>query len=197
MNVWMIFWLILAVGVFGFFIWTFVILMQQKKSWRLYAEKRKLRYKGGTLMASPNVSGTVDDHTVNLFTSEHLSEDGRGTRKLTAIEVSLHSKMPVFGGIASAGMVALIKELNLKQEYRPEHPDWDKTYIAAANNRFVLEAYLNEERIKALSGLMKVPKVWVIFIFREEAMLLRVDTADPLETPQKIDSLVNEANDAR
>lgn len=190
MNIWFVLWLLLAVSLLGFFAWTFLILMRQKSAWKIYAQKRKMRFRPGTLMNSPEMQGAIGDHTVSVFTSEHISPDIRGSRKLTAIEVSLSSTMPVSGAVASGGMVPLVKELGLKQELRPKYDAWNPAYIAACNNRHVLSSYLNDTRLEALCGLMKDRMNWVIFVFRDEAMLLRVDTVDPLDNPKKLDDLI-------
>ncbi len=190
MNIWMILWVILAVSLVVFMVWTFLILMRQKKAWALYAKKRKLRYKSNALMDTPELSGVVGDHAVSLFASEHVNEDARGSRKLTAIEVSLNSVMPVGGGMASAGMVPILKSVGFKTEYLPKHKAWKKSYMACADNKHVLASYFNDERVEALCSLMAIENNWVILIFKDEAMLLRVDTPDPLCHPKDLDKII-------
>lgn len=192
MSIWIVSWFVLAGALLGFLAWTFLILMRQKSAWRVYATKRKLRYKAGPLMMSPEVQGTIGEHTVHIFSSEHVAEDIRGSRKLTAIEVSLNSVMPVTGGVASGGMIPILKSLDLKQEYTPKHDKWNKSYVAAGNNRYVLEAYLSNERLEALCDLMALRNVWFILVFKDDAMLLRVDTPDPLDEASDVDKLVKQ-----
>lgn len=191
MSPWFILLFIIGGALLFFQGWTFLILLRQKAAWKAYAAKRKLRYKSLAFMNASEVSGVVDEHTISIFTSEHIAEDIRGSRKLTALEVNLNSTMPIFGGVASGGMVPILQGLRLKQQYRPDdHAGWNESYIAAADNRTVLQSYLTPERLDALCDLMTLPNVWVMFIFRDERMLLRVDTADPLDNPAKVDSLV-------
>ncbi len=146
-------------------------------------------------MGSPEVTGTIDDHTVTIFSSEHVSPDARGSRKLTAIEVSLNSIMPIVGGVASGGMIPILKLLNLKQEFYPKHPDWNKAYVAAGSNRYVLEAYMSDERVGALCSLMQIKNAWLILVFRGDAMLLRIDMPDPLDNPSKVDKIIKQMVD--
>lgn len=195
MNIWLILWFILASSLLCFFVWTFYILVRQKAAWKAYADKRNFRYKPGSFMGSPEVAGTIEDHTVTIFSSEHISPNARGTRKLTAIEVSLNSIMPIVGGVASGGMIPILKLLNLKQEYTPKHPDWNKAYVAAGSNRYVLEAYLSDARVAALCSLMQMKHAWVILVFRGDAMLLRVDMPDPLDNPSKVDKIIKQMVD--
>lgn len=192
MNIWLILWCVLAGGLVAFFVWTLLILTRQKAAWKVYAQKRKLRYKPGKLMESPEMEGVIGDHSVSLFSREYLSPDVRGVRKLTAIEVNLNSVMPIAGGVASGGMVEVINDQNLKQKYAPDHEGWDKSYIAASSNRDVLAAYLNADRLDALIGLMAVEHAWMILIFKGDAMLLRLDTPVPLDSPNKVDALVKQ-----
>lgn len=190
MNVWLILWAILAISLVVFMVWTFSILMRQKRAWQLYAEKRKLRYKPNSLMDSPEIDGVIGEHTVSLFASEHDTPDARGVRKLTAVEINLNSKMPVDGGVASGGMIPILKLLKLKQEYLPKHSDWKKSYVASSNSRNVMAAYLTDDRIAGLCEVMEIENAWGILVFKDDAMLLRIDIADPLHSAKRLDELV-------
>ena len=128
--------------------------------------RKKLRYRAHSMMASPEISGALNGYSINFLIAEHFTPDGRSSRKLTAIEVQLLSKMPFEGGIASGGMVSLIQSIRLKEETKPNHPKWDKNYIAASSSGAAMEAYLTPERIDALTSLMKIRNGWVILIFR-------------------------------
>ncbi|MGH1397814.1 MAG: hypothetical protein ACRBCT_01215 [Alphaproteobacteria bacterium] len=190
MSIWLVFWLLLVVVFAGFVIWTSVILLRQKSAWKEYADKRKLRYKRGGLMQSPEVQGVIDNHRVSVFTSEHMVDNARNNRKLMAIEVNLNSVMPVAGGVASGGLVSVLKSMELKQEYAPKHERWNKAYVAMADSRGVMSRYLTDARVEALAGLMGLKHAWVILAFRDDKMLLRIDTADPLDSAAALDKIV-------
>lgn len=191
MSVWFIIWFILSGALLYFMGWTLFILYRQKKAWKAYAERRKLRYKSEGLFTPPELAGVFKNYTVNLFTGEHVLGDIRKTRKLTAVEVKLSSIMPVNGGAASGVMVHFLQRLGFKEEYKPDHPDWQKVYVAASEDRRVLEDYMTDQRIQALINLMGIDKASVILVFQDTVMLLRVDTSDPLDSPQKIDRLLS------
>lgn len=190
MNIWLVLWGVLATSLIGFSLWTFTILLRQKQGWRVYAEKRKLRYKTNAFMDSPSVEGAIGEHSVSCFTSEHMAKDARMSRKLTAIEVNLNSIMPVSGAIASGEMVEIMRIMELKHEYVPKHEAWSKEYAACSNNKGVLAAYLTDERIEALCDLMKIKNSWVILVFREKAMLLRIDLPNPLASAKELDAMM-------
>ncbi|MCB1562523.1 MAG: hypothetical protein KDJ75_03025 [Alphaproteobacteria bacterium] len=190
MSIWLIVWLLLSVALIGFMIWTLRILLRQKHAWKSFAQRYKLRYTSRKFMDTPELSGVIGDFTVSIFPSEHDTPDSRSTRKLSAIEVMLTSKMPVSGVVASGGMIGIAKDLSLREEHHPAYKDWNKEWIAAADNRFVLAEYLTDERLKALTGLMNLKNAWMIFVFRSDMTLLRLDMPDPLETPAKLDEMV-------
>jgi hypothetical protein len=195
LSIWFFLWLVLSAALLYFLGWTLYILYRQKQAWKVYAAARKLRYSATSLLASPEMSGIINNYTVSLFTGEHTSLDGRNTRKLTAIEVALSSRMPFEAGVGSGGMVPVVRSLGLKEEYAPAHPAWDKAWIAVTNSPGAMEVYLTPARVEALMSLMKMKQAWTVFVFRENVTLLRIDTPDALENPKNIDQLVKKMTD--
>lgn len=193
MSFWFFLWMVLCGALIYFFGWTNLILYKQKKAWRSYAEKLRLRYASSSLLASPEIKGSVDGYSVALFTDEHPSGDGRTNRKLTAIELDLHSEFPMKGVAASGGMVAHIQNhLSYKHEIKPKQKGWKPTYMVQSENGEAMERYLNTARAKALLSLMEMPNVWVVFLFQDNATLLRLDTPEPLDHPAKIDKVIKQ-----
>ena len=189
MSIWFFLWLLLSGALLFFMGWNLLILYRQKKAWKVFAAKRKLRYRSTAMMSAPEISGVMNDFTVSMFTGEHMRPDQRSSRKLTAIEVNLTSVMPFEIAIASGGMVDLARELNFKEEIRPDLAGWDKGWVVYTQSRTAAEAYLTPERLQALVGLLKEENAWVIFIARAKTTLLRLDTPLPLDTPVLIDKL--------
>lgn len=190
MNVWFILWFLLSAALLFFAGWTFYIMYRQKESWRAFAKKYKLRYSAKKNFMSPEVSGVVDTMAVSLFTSDHVTQDARAARKMTAIEISLKSQMPFSGAIGSGIMVNIIQARAYKEEIRPAHPQWNTSCILRTSNTAAMEAYLTPERLEALMALMKHKTDSGIFIFEPTENLLRLDTPDPLETLDKLEKLV-------
>lgn len=195
MSIWFYVWLFLSGALLYFLGWTLFILFRQKQAWRAFAAEKKLRYRTASMMASPEMSGTVDGRAVSFLIGEHISQDGRSSRKLTAVEVQLLSKMPFEGGIANGTMVSVVQSLRLKEEINPNHPKWDKNYIAAASSGFALESYLTPERMEALTSIMKIRNGSMILIFRGDMMLLRFDTPDPLDKKEKLSKILAKLNE--
>lgn len=190
MSIWLALWLSLSFVLVVFMVWTLVIMLRQKAAWKRFAADQHLRYKPGPFFSSPEVSGVFEDYTVSVFGSEHTAPDSRNSRKLTAIEITLKSKMPMAGAVGSGGMIEIIKRFDYHNEFKPADTDWSKEYIAVSRNSAALEAYLDGARVKALSALMKIKNVWLIFIFEKDDTLLRIDTPDPLEDKKRLVSLL-------
>lgn len=190
-------WLFISTFLLGFWIWASVILFRQKSAWRFYAEKRKLRYINNGFYESPELNGTIGDYTVSVFTSEHSEFDARSQRRLIGLEVHLHTVLPVEVAIASGGMVPVVQGLDLPQELKPEVSGWDDSYIIRAQDKDVVEAYLqSNKRLEKLLQLMAMKRVWVILIFMKGKGLLRIDTSDPLIHPKKLDDMIGKMVEA-
>ena len=190
MSIWFFVWLLLSATLLYIMGWTYFILHRQRQAWSAYAKRKHLRYKQNGNLDSPEMNGTIGAYTVSLFTGEHIADDRRNTRKLTAIEVQLSSVMPVEGGIASGGLVDIVREVSFKEEYRPKHERWDKSYIVSADSRGAMEIYLTKERLDVLTDLMAMKSAWTILIFKGDMTLLRIDTPDPLDNRKKLESLI-------
>lgn len=186
MSIWLFIWLLLSGALLYFMVWTGFIMYRQKKTWKAFAERNKLRYKSSSVMGAPEITGPFGNYSVSVFTSEHMARDARGSRKLTAIEIQLSSKLPVDAGVASGGMVNIIDSMQFTEEMLPDHPGWDKGWVAKSSNGTVLKEYLSPARVEALIGLMKIKNSWMALVFRPEISLLRIDTPDPLDTDAKL-----------
>lgn len=195
MSVWFFIWLGLSLALLYFMVWTLYILYRQKRAWKAYAAKMKLRYTPRNLLDSPQISGVAYGHTVALFSAEHATTDARGGRKLTAIEVTLKSPSPFDAILASGGMVEIGRSVNLGGEIKPGSKDWSPEWLAAASSALALEAYLTPERVEALVSIMKIKNAWIIFVMRGGTTLLRLDTSDPLDAVGKIDRILKRLTD--
>lgn len=196
MTFWVLIWLGLSAALLYFMGWTLVILYRQKKAWKSFAERRKLRYKAAGLMAPPEVAGVMEGYTVSLFTGEHISPDIRKTRRLTAIEIKLASLLPADGGFASGDMVPFLHRMGLQGEFKPDSASWKPEWVAASDSPRMLAAYLTPSRLEALAGLMRVRGGSAILIFRGDVALLRLDLPDPLDNLRKIEALLKKMIDA-
>lgn len=170
-------------------IWSLVISFRQKSSWKTFAEKHSLRYTPGKMMQSPDMDGTIEGYKFSFFTGEHATPDIRVTRKMTGIELTLNSTIPIDGCVASGGMIPVVKTLNYKAEIVPQHEGWNKTYTAQGTNKNALSAYLTDERLQVLTKLMQINNIWMIYLFRNDHGLLRIDTPNPLDNAGQLEKI--------
>ena len=190
-------WFLISAVLLGFWFWTSFLIFRQKAAWKLYAEKRDLRYNSNGFYETPSMNGAVEGYNISFFTSEHSELDARSERHLTAIEINLHTGLSVATAIASGGMSMIVDTLDLHKEYRPSNKDgkrkdWDNSYVIRTQDVSYMHEYLNDKRVDSIIRLMKIDKAWVIILFFEETGLLRLDTPLPLDTPQKVDAIVKQ-----
>lgn len=190
MTIWMILWVLLSAALLGFMVWSGYIIYRQKKAWKAYAARYKLRYTPGGFYESPSMSGMMGDYGVSVFTGQHARADSRSIRKMSAIEIKLSTILPSEGAVTSGGFVDTLRELEFSRELRMEHPSWKKSYMVVCDAPHVMRSYLTPDRLEGLIDLMRVPSGWVILIFKSETGLLRFDTPKPLDTPESVDKII-------
>lgn len=183
-------WILISCFLLGFWFWSFYVLYKQKSAWKNFAEKRKLRYVAGGFYDSPGIEGVVDDYTLAIFTADHSQLDERSQRKLSSVEVALHSAVPVNTYLGTGRMVGILKAMNLPQEYKPEHIGWDDSFAICSAEQAVPPAYFTPERLDAILSLTKIKNLWVVVLFFEGRGLLRVDLPDPVVDERRLDILI-------
>ncbi len=185
---------LLAVSaIVGFFAWTAYIALMQKRAWRAFAAAHGLRYTPGPLMECPHISGTYGGLPVALFGSEHVRDDGRGARKRMAVEVSIPGTGPTPIILASGEMVRFARALGepFGPEFAVDIQPWDSaTRVARAADTDAARAFLTPRRLAALDRLMRTPHGWVTFVLGERESIVRLDTADPMDTVARVEACV-------
>ena len=183
-------WVFIVVFFAWFWSWTSYITFRQINAWKVFAKKRSLRFHSNGILETPSISGAIDGYKISIFASEHSELDARSQRRLTAIEVNMHSGLPVMTAMASGGMVTVIEPLDLHQEYKPSHNKWDDSYIIRTRDNKVAQHYLDDARTDALVELMQEEKAWVVLLFLSDTGLLRFDTPLALDKPKDLDAVV-------
>lgn len=191
MNIYIMIWIAVTLFLVTFWFWSVLVLYKQKQTWKAFSKGKDLRYRSNSMFDSPEISGVYKGYKVYLFTAEHEAPDGRYARRLTSIEVTLKSSLPVALAVASGGMVQIVEELNFRAEYRPEAHGWDNSYIVRARSEEVIKEYLTDRRVQALIEVMKIKNSWLILFFSSGQGLLRLDMPDPLSDMKKLNGLLN------
>jgi len=189
-SIWFVLWVIISVALLYFSGWTYLILYRQKKAWKAFSAKHKLRYIPGKFTDAPQIKGVYSGYEVHIFSSEHQSPDVRGSRKLTAIEIDLKSKAPVNMVAASSGMVSMAEAMGLPSTVMVEHDSWADENLIQSDNADIAQAYFTPARLTALQKVIAIKNSMVIFVFRPQIGLFRIDLSDPLDNEEKEERLL-------
>ena len=165
-------------------------MIRQKKAWKAFAAKYKLRYVPGSFSEAPQMDGVINDYALSFFPAQYEVGDVRHNRKMTAIELTLKSEMPFDGFIASGLLIEAAKMADLPHEFKPSYEGWNNDNIVLTDKPGSMQAYLTPARMDLIMQWMKMSNVWFILGFRNGLFILRVDIANPLDSPKKMGALV-------
>lgn len=192
MNLWFLVWVFLSVFICGIFFWSLEILLKQKRVWAQFAKKAGLDVTNPGLLKSPVVNGLYKGFPLQLFSEPQATEDQRGRRFRTIIQFELPQGMPTEGVVASRHYHPFAHGLiDLTQRYTPDVTGgWSADVLILTKNVDLLKPYLTQARLNTLSGLMTTKTFNSVLIFDANTTILRIETADPLYTLDKLERLV-------
>lgn len=191
MGIWIFIWAVLSAFVLGVFAWSLRILFQQKAAWRAYAEKMKLTYANGPrFLSSPNLSGAIGAYGFGLYTEEQKSDDARNQRFSTILEIALRRGLPAIGAMGTIRVVPLIHTLHLPQSMVPEDKEWDPSWMVRGRNAAMIRAYLTPARMEIIKKIFRMKILSALLVFDEQDMVLRIETADPLNNKDRLEKIV-------
>lgn len=188
--IWFLIWIVLAGFVLGVFGWQLLILRQQKQAWQAYAKRHKLEYDAGTFYAAPAIKGDVGGKQIAMYTDSQQTQDLRGQRFVTVIEIEIGSGMPTGAAIGTQNMKSFIDTLVFDRFYTPEHEQWDSSYVLRTRDEKTLRAYLTKERLDALTALFKLKSSSVLYFFDELEAVQRIETTDPLRDVDHMEKIM-------
>lgn len=193
---WFFIWFLLSLFVLGVFGWSLLILEAQKKAWRSYAKKYGMEYRTGRFMDSPALAGRIDKRRVFIYTNAKQTADLRGQRFVTVIEIEMGHGIPAGGGLfATADMAPLADQFNFSDTFVPmagAKNDWNSAYLVRCRDTKAVEAYLTPARQKILHTIFSMKNAAALFVFDEHEAVLRVETADPLRDPERLEKIVTQ-----
>ncbi len=188
--VWFLLWFLLSAFVVGVFLWSTRVLFQQKKAWQAYAKKYQLSYNKGRFLSSPVVFGDYEGHRINVYSEEQQTEDARGSRFRTVVELMRKSGMRFSGAVASNHLVPVMDLLEIPDHYNYKGEGWSENYGVKTDDLEYMEQYLTQTRFRALERLLKNDAAGFIFVFNPDDLLVRYETGDPIHDPRRLDKLV-------
>mgnify|MGYP006276942845 CR=1 FL=1 len=185
MNIWVILWIVLSSILIGIFIWSNKALIDQKKAWKRFAERNKLKYFPNSFLKSPVVSKKFKSTKFRLFSEEQLTNDMTRRRFTTVMEWMMPG-MPTNGIIASEEMKDIVDLANVNDRIKKPRGQWSSKDFIVAEDADVLMPYLTRERLDAMQRIIKIKNGRFIFAFDTNQGVLRLETNDPLLEADKI-----------
>jgi hypothetical protein len=189
---WIALWVVLSAFVLTIFIWSMQILQQQKRAWSAFAKKGGVfTYIPGKMMESPSLRGGIRGLTVSLYTDIQRTNDIRGQRFVTVIEVEAGKGMPTGAILATRELAPFVASLNFSETMVPVSPNWDESYLIRTRSADRLRAYLTPARIEALHGLFSMKNSVALYFFDEQDSVLRMETPNPLKDAALLEKSIN------
>ncbi len=183
-------WVIISLFLLGISGWTIFILRQQKQSWSAFAVRHGLEYQKRGFMESPVVRGTMGGFGISLFCDAQQTDDVRGRRYVSVIEIETGAGMPTGAAIGTPEMRNFIETLAFPDIAVFEHEKWVAAYVAKTRDASVLKAFMTKERMDTLTDVMGMKNVAVLFFFDELAGVLHLETVDPLRDMERLDRIM-------
>jgi hypothetical protein len=191
LSIWFFLWLVLAVILLGSTAWSAVILFQQKKAWKAYAEKKGLNFTPGTTFGPCEIEGIIDGYTLSFFTAVQQKTDARKNRQVTVFQVDCNK--PFVDGLAcgTKEMNVFLQSLEALTAHDVKSEKWNKSHLIRSRNKKAVDAFLTDERAAILSSILSMPNADIIILLNDEIGTFRFETSNPLTELEKIELLIN------
>lgn len=189
---WLIIWILLSAFLLTVFGWSMVILYQQKKAWAAFGKKYGMEYHAGKMTGPPLLAGKLGNYKISLFTDAQRTNDVRGQRFVTVVEIEMGSGMPTAAAIATKEYAAFISTLDLDETWSPDDKDWAASHVIKTRSAERLVTYLTPERLKVLKVLFAKKNSISLLFFDENQSVLRIETSDPLRNPEHMEKITSQ-----
>lgn len=196
MNIWFMVWVFVAVFILGTSLWSLYILLKQKRSWEAFAKKNDMEFISTAFMKSPMLRGAFEGVKVMIYSDQQIAGHERQKRIRTVFEFALKAPMPTEGAIASAAFKNFVNGLGMAEKYVPDSPEWNKEIVVSVTSGEAIAQYFTKERIGALSTVMTIKNCPVMILFSNEDTVMRVESADPFDKPDKLERFLKKMTDA-
>lgn len=190
MSIGVLLWIVLSAVILGVFGWSTYILYQQKKAWKAFATKYKLKYEPGRLLQSASINGYIDETRVEVFSAEAVTADIRGRRFLSAIEIVVPKKLVDSGATGTPDVLPFLETLDLLKLYPLKSEHWNEEHKFFVKHKDAMHDFFSEEMVRKFAKLLKIKNASVLIMFDGEEFVIRVETPDALAEEKKLEDLV-------
>lgn len=187
---WFFIWFVLSAILLGASAWSLMILLRQKKAWEVFATRHKLIFNRGTFMGPAQISGMIDDYKIDFYTAERQTTDARSKRYVSVIELTAPEGLFDGGVAGTQEMLIFMQSLQQVHSFKIEAEGWDDTHRVFVREDKSASAYFTPDKIDVFSNILKTKNADVLIVFTDSQHLVRLETTDPMQDPDKIEKVV-------
>ncbi len=187
---WILLWIIVAIIILGATGWSTIILIQQKKAWEAYAKKNGLKFIKSKFFQPPEMNGVINDYQVAFFTAEQQEVDDRNNRLLTVVQITADENMVDGFAAVSPIMKPFLESLEAVKPHKLKSKGWDPKNFVSSRNKARVDAYMTEERLKAITSLLNMKNANVLVLSDETESIIRIETSNPLQQEELINKFM-------
>lgn len=197
MNIWFMIWVFVATFILGTSVWSYLILLKQKRAWEIVSKKCDLRYNSEAILKSPSLSGVFRGIELDIFSDQPISGKFREGGARTIFQFTLKAPLPSQGMIGSMAFKNFIDGLSVQEKFVGEGAT---ALLPALYNRVrsveLMVPYFTKERVSALNAVLNIKNSPAVLIFSQDETLLRIESADPFDDPTRLEKFLIKATDA-
>ncbi|MEZ5902972.1 MAG: hypothetical protein R3D88_06655 [Alphaproteobacteria bacterium] len=190
MSFWFFVWFVLSFLLLGTMAWSTIILVQQKKTWKAFAEKKGLKFTPNKFFEPAEVEGILEGYNISFFTATQQKEDTRKNRQLTVLQVIGNQKFVDGIGAGTSEMIPFLKSLESITPHDIAEERWDKDFELRSRNKKAVDTYLTDERVKVLKSILGMPGADVLILMDDNEGVFRFETSNPLHDLPQVEAMV-------
>lgn len=197
MNIWFVIWVFVATFILGTSFWSYTILLKQKRAWETVSKNMDLRFLANAILKSPTLGGVIKGFEVNVFSDQPISGKFREGGSRTIFQLSLPAPLPSQGAVGSMVFKNFIDGLMVSEKFVGEGPTALLPEIYnKVRSKELMTPYFTKERVAALNAVLNIKNSPAVLIFSPNETLLRIESSDPFDKPERLEKFLNKLTDA-
>lgn len=197
MNIWFVVWVFIATFILGTSLWSYAILLKQKRAWEAVSKKCNLKYASDKILASPSLRGVYNTINVDVFSDKPISGKFREGGTRTIFQFTLPAPLPTQGAVGSMAFKNFMDGLSVSETYVGEG---ELVLLPEVYTRIRKSSdfvtYLTKERVKTMNAVLTIKNSPAFMIFSPDETLLRIESADPFDDAARLEKFLTKATEA-
>lgn len=194
---WLFLWIVFVLAIVAAFLWSYHVLYEQKRAWRVFAGKYNLQFHKGQFFTPPSATGYIKNRRVNLYAQQKRDDQTRTQSTHSVVEVFLNAIPDTVAVVATSGFMDFMTMVDLPAPFIVEDQAWPADIMARTfdDERPDLWFLANPKRVAAIAMLRKLPFDIGFVCDREQAFVV-VRTSHPLTDPKRINQIMGKLFEA-